>query len=255
MRRASFLVLTLLAIVTHAANAQQQRWVIDPKASLAWWQMNPTLGHLWATTCPDEPSWRAGEGSTIDQIGHVMNKKTSLSGGDETRIPLYPRKTVRSLCNPALIGRITVGDTTRANTISAAITLNPAEVITGNEFRDNYGRKAVFSIDQYPEIKIVIDSLSDAQRGPITKAVAHGTWEFRGLKAPFRAPLTLTPQPGGALRVQGQFAMPASDLVHKYGVSPYALGLSVGLRVWKTLNMGLDLLVRPEPLGNTSSSN
>src|SRR5687767_4148152 len=106
--------MTLFSAWWSAAHAQQQRWVIDSKASLAWWQMNPTLGHLWGTTCPDEPSWRAGEGSTIDQIGHVVNKRTSLSGGDENRIPLYPRKTVRSLCRTSLTGTITVADTTNS---------------------------------------------------------------------------------------------------------------------------------------------
>ena len=40
----------------------QARWTVDPAYSLAWWQVNPHLNHLWATTCPEEPSWRPGEG-------------------------------------------------------------------------------------------------------------------------------------------------------------------------------------------------
>jgi hypothetical protein len=247
MRRA-FALSGLLALgVGNTASAQQHQWVVDSKASLAWWQMNPTLGHLWATTCPDEPSWRAGEGSTIDQIGHVIAKRAEVTNRDEKRIPLYPRRTVRSLCSPALSGSVFVGDTARGNTMRAALKLSASELVTGNEFRDNYGRKAIFDIAQFPDILIRIDSLIQVKPGEATtSAIAVGSWEFRGVRAPFHAPIMIEPQTGGALRVQGKFAIPASELTEKYGVSTYALGLSVGLRVWRTLNMGLDLLLRPQ---------
>src|SRR5882757_8516136 len=53
----------LLCLRTASADAQAEtRWTVDPKASLAWWQVSPHLNHLWATTCPGEPSWRPGEG-------------------------------------------------------------------------------------------------------------------------------------------------------------------------------------------------
>src|SRR5437879_2832266 len=52
----------LVGLLTVAAAAQAQtRWTVDSRSSLAWWQMSPNLNHLWATTCPEEPSWRPGE--------------------------------------------------------------------------------------------------------------------------------------------------------------------------------------------------
>ena len=53
----------LLCLLTALASAQAQtRWVVDPKGSLAWWQIEPNMQHLWGTSCPQEPSWRPGEG-------------------------------------------------------------------------------------------------------------------------------------------------------------------------------------------------
>ena len=58
------LAAALVGLLTAVAGAPAQTaWTVDPKASLAWWQINPHLGHLWATTCPQEPSWKPGRPS------------------------------------------------------------------------------------------------------------------------------------------------------------------------------------------------
>src|SRR5688572_32909464 len=44
--------------------ARASNWVVEPTSSSAWWQMNPHFGHLWATTCPADPNWSAGEGNS-----------------------------------------------------------------------------------------------------------------------------------------------------------------------------------------------
>ena len=82
----------LCALAAHDAQAQS-RWTADKRASLAWWQINPHLNHLWATTCPEEPSWRPGEGrsggwvidprgnkyrfgqQTIEESGYVYTRR------------------------------------------------------------------------------------------------------------------------------------------------------------------------------------
>jgi hypothetical protein len=50
------------------------------------------------------------------------------------------------------------------------------------------------------------------------------------------------PEAGG-LRVLGRFRIPAPDMVKEYGLSSFALGLGVGVRVWQDLFMGVDLLL------------
>jgi hypothetical protein len=240
-------------LLTVAALHGQTRWAVDPKASLAWWQMNPHLSHLWATTCPSDPSWQAGEGRTIsDAVGHVMRQKTTVTDRDETRIPLYPRRTVRSLCPPAVNGEVTLTDTINWQ-VRGTIAVTSEFLVTGQSVRDRYGQKTIFDIENHPQIKFVIDSVSNVQRGEPLKMTAFGTFQFRGKSKPMTVPLTVDRHPGGAVRVQGQFSMPAEDLVNVYDVSAYALGLSVGLRVWRTLHMGIDALLRPTASSSGSS--
>jgi hypothetical protein len=46
------------------------------------------------------------------------------------------------------------------------------------------------------------------------------------------------------LRVLARFSIPAPAMVEEYGISSYALGLGVGVRIWQRLFMGADLLLR-----------
>ena len=47
------------------------------------------------------------------------------------------------------------------------------------------------------------------------------------------------------LRVRGQFSVDVQLLVSEFGMSKWALGMGVMFRRWKTLHMGVDLVLRP----------
>src|SRR5438132_6545877 len=102
-------VLLGLLVVASAASAQT-RWVVDSKASLAWWQINPHLHHLWATTCPGEPSWRPGEGRSS---GWAINPALPLAEtgygltDDTIHVPKYPRHRIhQGVCAEAVRGDV-----------------------------------------------------------------------------------------------------------------------------------------------------
>src|SRR5574341_1229773 len=90
----------LCALSASRAASQEVRWTPDPKSSLAWWQVNPHLNHLWATTCPEEPSWRPGEGRSGGwSISQALRppKEGYAAVSDTSRVPLYPRHKVRQV--------------------------------------------------------------------------------------------------------------------------------------------------------------
>ena len=95
------------------ADAQQSRWIVDSKWSLAWWQVDPHLNHLWATTCPAEPSWQPGEGRSSGwsvRSGPDIKTNTFANVSDTIHVPLYPRRTARPLCKEAVQGHLVVSD-------------------------------------------------------------------------------------------------------------------------------------------------
>src|SRR5262245_62263125 len=100
-------------ICAGALSAQQAvTWTVSSRTSLAWWQINPHYNHLWATTCPDDPSWQPGEGRSEGfYVDYLRRRPASEVDDTETRVPLYPRKTVRSLCRQAVRGEFTASDT------------------------------------------------------------------------------------------------------------------------------------------------
>jgi hypothetical protein len=245
-RSASCLMVLLAALVTGrtlAAQSPAPRWVIDPTSSLVWWQMTPHLGHLWATTCPDDPSWQAGEGRTIESIGHIMRIKTAYAAHDDSRIPLYPRKEVQAVCAPSVTGELEARDTTRWDGARAHVTVRPQHLITGQRIRDDFARNRIFEVEKFPEIRFEVDSIVAVTPGDTTTAKAVGTFELRGVRTPMVVPVTVS-RDANALRVRGHFEMPADDLIKRYKVSQWALGLSVGQRIWRTLHMGFDLVLR-----------
>ena len=92
-----------LLLSTATADAQHVRYSAHPRASLAWWQVDPHFGHLWATTCPEDPSWQPGEGRSPQYyIDYLRRPEIKESGGKDRRIPLYPRKRIRHVCKPAI---------------------------------------------------------------------------------------------------------------------------------------------------------
>src|SRR5580658_4776846 len=105
-------VLGLCPVLARAQNA----WSVEARTSLAWWQIAPHFGSLWATTCPEEPSWHAGDGASSQWQSAATNPKFakgSTNNLDTVDIPLYPRDTV-SLgvrCRVAVHGQISLPDT------------------------------------------------------------------------------------------------------------------------------------------------
>ena len=245
------LVLAAMVAFRPSLALAQVRYVIDPKASLAWWEINPNLSHLWATTCPQDPAWQPGEGRSIDaMVDYVRrNKTTATHLSDTTKIPLYPRKVVRSLCTPAVTGEIVAGDTVNWKGLKGEIAVQTKDLVTGLDYRDEYARKAIYATESHPELHFYIDSLVRVRRtaaGDTLHADAVGAFEFRGVRTPMVIPVRAH-KDGGGLRVQGQTHVPASTLTETYGISKMALGLSVGLKIWKDLHMGVDVLLRPAP--------
>src|ERR1700756_5357461 len=100
------------AALTHAQ--AQVPLTVDRKASLAWWQVNPHFNQLWATTCPNESSWRPGEGRSP---GWVINpalrppKTGQANVLDTVHVPFYPRPTAHPVCREAVEGRVLLPDT------------------------------------------------------------------------------------------------------------------------------------------------
>jgi hypothetical protein len=223
----------------------QSRWTIDTKSSLAWWQMNPHMNHLWATTCPGEPSWRPGEERTA---GWFMNKwMKAQSQLDSTNVPMYPRPLARDVCHEAVSGEITAPDTVTWKGVRGQVSVKAALLHTGQELRDTYARKSVLEAESHPEIRFVIDSLVNISRSADTlTGSAIGVLSLHGASKPMVAAVQFWPE-GGALRVRGKFRIPAMAMVEDYGFSAFALGLGVGMKVWKELYMGVDLLVRSQP--------
>jgi polyisoprenoid-binding protein YceI len=167
---------------------------------------------------------------------------------DTTKIPLYPRRVVRSLCTPAVTGQIVVRDTVSWSGVRGRLVIESKYLRTGLDFRDAYARKAIYTSDQFPEIRFEIDSLIGVRksvRGDTIRATAAGHLEIRGVRIPVSVPARATREAGG-LRVQGRTRVPAATLVDTFGVSSYALGLSVGLKSWKDLWMGMDVVLRPQ---------
>jgi polyisoprenoid-binding protein YceI len=248
------LALGLLTVAFARAHAQVT-WTPDAKSSLAWWQINPHMNHLWASTCPQEPSWRPGEGRSggwsITQAFRPP-KQGEAAVSDTTIIPLYPRRRARSVCTPSVEGRLQVADTTNWRGVSGWITVKAVDLVNDGASRDEYTRKSVLEVHSNPLIKFQIDSVvgvtvvRDTLRG-----TAVGSFSFRGVTQPMTAAVRSFNDPLGR-RVVGKFHFPAQDLIKVYGVSGLILGMGVATRIWYDIWGGVDLVLRP---GEPSASN
>lgn len=241
----SLSLLVLLACGSAALQAQSgSRWAVEGKTSLAWWQVDPHFEHLWATTCPADPSWQPGEGRDPGLYTDYATRPAGiLATGRDARIPLFPRYRVRPLCRQALRGEIAIPDTVRWEGVRGTVTLIADSLFTGLEMRDVYARRAVLETGRFPEITFTIDSLVDMHRGDTIRATAVGKLTAHGVTLPARARLVASRE-GGGLRVQAQFSMPALALVDDLRISKWALGMGVVMRRWETFHMGVDLVIR-----------
>jgi len=247
VRRAFAASLLSLLTATTAA-AAQTRWTVDPKASLAWWQMSPNLNHLWATTCPEEPTWRPGEGRSAGWSLHGLSpSQTGYAGvADTINVPLYPRWQALPLCTEAVHGGVVVADTLMWTGAHGEVVVNADALVTGHEERDTYTRKTILETTKYRNIRFTIDSMVGVARYADTlRGTAVGVFTLRNVSRPMTAVVEAWPEAGG-LRVLAKFRVMASRLTTDYELSKYALGLGVGARIWQDLFMGADMLLYRE---------
>ena len=254
MKANARLLATLLCLVSGpAAGHAQTRWTTDPKASLAWWQIDPHLNHLWGTTCPQEPSWRPGEGRSPGWHTETAMEAKASKGfadvSDTIHVPLYPRHEVLFVCTEAVEGQIVTPDTIKWRGARGQVVIKAKDLITGEAMRDVYLQEAVFMSSNYPEIKFTIDSVVNVTRQADTlHATALGTFVFRGVSKPMSANIKAFPEAGGT-RVLAKFHMPARTLMSEFGIRLRILGLGVLMNIWKELFMGVDLLMHREGTG------
>jgi hypothetical protein len=233
------------AVATPAA--AQARLAVDPALSLAWWQINPHLGHLWATTCPGDPTWRAGEGVSIAQAKSMatsLQKRRGAAAITDTIVPLYPRRRARPVCAPGVTGEVTAADTVNWRGVKGTLSIQTDALKTGLDMRDDYAANAILQKAKYPQIRFRIDSLTNVQRGDTLRANAVGVLELHGVQRPLSIPITAWPEAGG-LRVTGRQDIQAREMTEVYHMSKWAIGLGVGTAIWKTLHVGVDVVLKP----------
>jgi len=246
-----YIMLLACLILAYPAGARAQvRWTVDAKSSLAWWQVNPNLNHLWATTCPADSSWRPGEGRSS---GWYINPKlklphTGFAGVDDTvHVPLYPRARVYPLCVEAVRGEVVAPDTVNWRRMKATVAVRGDAIITGENMRDVLTRQ-VLQTSQFPEIIFTLDSLTNLRKsGDTLHAIAVGTLNVRGQARPTTAQISAFHDAGG-MRVLAKLRVPATDLIT---MTPrlHTLGLGVNTNIWHDFFMGVDVVLQPSSLG------
>jgi len=242
------LAAALVGLLTAVASAPAQTaWTVDPKASLAWWQINPHLGHLWATTCPQEPSWKPGAGRSAGfTVNPALIDPREGAVSDTVHVPIYPRHRARAVCTEAVAGRIVLPDTAKWRGAHGQVTVKADALVTGLAIRDNYARTAVLETNRFPDAGFTFDSLVDVtRRGDTVRGIALGMVKLHGVAKPARAAFRAWPELGGT-RVQAKIAVPAADMTQQFQLSYAALGLGVATNIWKTLYIGVDLVLRRE---------
>jgi len=206
--------------------------------------INPHYNHLWATTCPNDPSWQPGEGRDEGwEVDYSTRPVLRDADHNDPRVPLFPCKRVRPLCAQAVSGQLVVQDSLRSIGASATVAVMLDSLVTGYRLRDAYARRAVLETKQHPVFELKVDSLTGVRGTDTIQASVEGTLRLRGVTRPVRFPVVGWREAGG-LRVQGQLSFPAHELVDTYGMSSWALGLGVALRRWRTVHVGADLLLR-----------
>jgi len=240
-----------VCLVAAVASAPAQaQWTVDPKFSLAWWQVSPHLNHLWATSCPEEPSWRPGEGRSGGWTINPELKTASRTGyqnvADTIHVPLYPRKRIETVCTEAVHGQVTLPDTVRWRGATGTVAVSADKLISGHDQRDAYARGAVLQANRFRTIRFTLDSVVNVTRQADTlRGMGIGQFKLLAVTQPMAAELVAWPEAGG-LRVLSKLRIPVRQLVPVYGVSSFALGLGTGTRIWQDLFAGVDMLLRRE---------
>jgi hypothetical protein len=237
-------LLLAFATLLPAQSFAQTHYKANGRESLAWWQLNPHLNHLWATTCMEDPAWRPGEGVSVGQAAayvRSLQKRFGYAAIMDTIIPLYPRRRVRAVCTDAVQADLTVGDTVHWTNVKGKIAIAADQVQTGLKMRDVF-LQGLLETSRYRDITFQIDSVVNVQPGDTVKAVAVGVLNIHGVNQNMRIPIKAFHEADG-LRVMGQAMVPAEAMTDVYGLSKMKLGLGVGLNLWKELHMGVDVVL------------
>src|SRR5688500_16794271 len=154
----------------------QTRYEVDQRSSLAWWQIDPNYGHLWASTCPEDPNWQAGEGRTPGSRVDFKTRTKHVASASKSRlrdVPMYPRLDVHSVCRPAGRGGLLAPDTTTWKGLRGGVIVLPDSLDAGLGMRSLYARKAIFETHNLREIRFVLDSVGSMQPGDTVRGVAY----------------------------------------------------------------------------------
>ena len=244
----TFAALVALLSAVAAAHAQT-RWTIDPKTSLVWWQMSPHLNHLWATTCPEDPSWRPGENRSPGW--HISrNLKLPWSGygnvDDTVNVPLYPRDQVQPVCGEAVRGQVMLPDTVTWRGARAEVLVTADALISGQAMRDILMHH-IMETAKFPDIRFVLDSLVGVTKhGDTFLGSAVGTLTVRGVQEPVTAAVRAFPDAGG-MRVLAKWHVTSWTLLSEITPRLRFVGLGANTNLWHDLFMGADLVFRAEP--------
>jgi hypothetical protein len=197
------------------------------------------MRHLWATTCPNEPSWQPGD---IYSVGFVPKFTVNLT---DTLVPLYPRFVAQALCNQAVHGEISVVDTSKWTGVRGLIRVSVDSLVSGFKQRDDYARGRILETVTYPEVRFEIDSLTNVHRsakGDTLHANAVGVLELHGSKKAWVVPIKAWREKLG-MRVTGQFDFVPDALITDYHMSPYPLNLGVRAHIWHRIYLGIDAIL------------
>jgi hypothetical protein len=208
--------------------------------------VDPHLNHLWASTCPQDVSWRPGAertgGEQID-YGLPLPKAGFANTVDTVPMPAYPRLgQAEPVCNEAVTGSLTVGDSAHWGAVQGVLRVLGEDLETGNARRNAFASRAVLETHRYKYIEFTVDSVTSVEVGDTIRGTFHGQLTLVGATHPFSGPVIGWMQ-GDQLRIQAYFKMLAKDLIKKYDVSKYALGLGVAGGIWRWVFLGGDLLL------------
>ena len=249
---ASFLAVLAGLLIAVATPQAQTVWTADPKASLAWWQVSPHFNHLWATTCPEEPSWYPGEGRSSAFKIRPPHRKP---GSDTLHVPLYPRYQVSIVCSEAVAGRVVLPDTVMWRGARGEVTVRADALVTGDGMRDVMMHQ-VLETQAFPEIRFTLDSLVNlTKHGDTLFGGAVGTLTVRGVQQLTTAGMKAFPEAGG-MRVLAKWHIPATTLQLDLTPKLKYLNLGVNTLIWQDFFMGADLVFRgatAAPIGGGGS--
>jgi hypothetical protein len=213
---------------------------------MIWWQVNPHFGHLWATTCPNDETWQAGEGrSTGYRDKSSTGNKVRMTNVKDSHdiIPLFPRDTVRANCRRAVAGSLTANGADYRG-LRGDVRMRPDSLVIGSEMRDRFARKYIYKSGTYKEISFVVDSVSKVQvRNDTIRGEAHGVFSIRDAKSVIAVPFYAVSE-GQDLRVRGKWHVTAKAMVSDYHIPKSAMAMGVGSKMFDELHMGFDLILR-----------